>query len=498
MINERKNSAILFVIVLLAVLLRLPGLSWGLPNQMHLWPYNTDESYVFRMFEGMEPAKLNFRPPLYLWGAFYVYTAGVALAVGAKTGILTLVSNRQFYADNPIELAKLYLTVRFITFSFWLISLLLLHRLTKKLYGEFSASFAIAIYSLVPLSVISSTIATPHIAELCFSLATMINAWSLQNDNSLRRYLWIGFFFGLATSTLIDSVVLAVPIVTAHILSKPQGLFCRQNGRLFITFAVGIAIFILINPYLLMPNEATNKSLNFSYAYFFKTSHPSFTNFFNYLSYAVSWPIIAAGLISILSVVRLKNRESIFLVSWLFIYAVVIFLDGPRFMRRHIGLLPPLIIFLSYGVSKLKGKIRLSVAAFLILSAVFPSIAYLDLYKSPDVRTNAREWVDKNIPQGVSIGVFDWHRGPHLNIKRNSVFLITRGEPDTAIKYFIATENEYPSELALSRWPGSKIINRFRRVPMLGPFSWRLENAPEDWLYTAPDIYILRVGTDQK
>jgi len=66
---------------LLALLLRLVGIGWGLPNEGHHWSYHPDEPDIWIYSQSVKPAEGKFTPGFYNYGTFYLTLLSVSTDV---------------------------------------------------------------------------------------------------------------------------------------------------------------------------------------------------------------------------------------------------------------------------------------------------------------------------------------------------------------------------------------------------------------------------------
>ncbi len=77
---DRKRLIVPLVLLLLAVLIRLPGITWGLKDSLHNQSFHPDEELNFRHSREIEPAHLSFiaapqgYPDFYSYGTLYLTT----------------------------------------------------------------------------------------------------------------------------------------------------------------------------------------------------------------------------------------------------------------------------------------------------------------------------------------------------------------------------------------------------------------------------------------
>ncbi len=76
-----------------------------------------------------------------------------------------------------------------------------------------------------------------------------------------------------------------------------------------------------------------------------------------------------------------------------FVFNSLLFVKWTRFM---VPVLPFLVLFIVWGLKKLKIK---SLKYLLIFLLVLPGVLYMKIYLQPDVRIQAMEWINNNLPQ---------------------------------------------------------------------------------------------------
>ncbi len=486
---RRSFGAALLLVVIVAALLRIPALAWGLPDRHHSWPYLSDEAHLVRVFENMRPSQGDWNPRFFIFPSLMVYVGGAALRASAILGAVTLVSDRAFYEAHPEELAKIYLVLRLVALTASLVGIIGIAHLGRMLHGAGSGILAASLLAFSTGHTAISSVATPHVLANLLSIVTVASAWKLSGDPRTWSYVRTGVCLGLAVGTLYDSALMFLPLLAAHLMVRPRRFSpCREDGRLAAAVLAAAVVFLMTTPYL-FAGEDVGRSFAHIRAHV-GSQVPSLFRFAGYLAYAVSSPVAFLAAAAVIAAILRRKRSDLLLLAWILPYSLVILRSGPAFMRREIAIIPPLLLLVAQMLLSLPRRIRIAVAALAVVSAAIPTLAYLDAYRLPDVRSEAQAWVETNVPPGESIAVWDWHLGPHLDVDRNPVSLLTRREGDTAA-WIVATNRELPLEEAVRRWPDARLVKRFRREPRLGPFRYSLDGAPEDWLYPIPDIYIL-------
>ena len=102
-----KDKYWIILIILLGLLLRLPGINWGLPNEDHPNGYHPDEPGILYAISNMDPAKLDFNPNWFVYPTFYIYLVALSLGVSALIGVVSLSPELSFYLQTNANLTML-------------------------------------------------------------------------------------------------------------------------------------------------------------------------------------------------------------------------------------------------------------------------------------------------------------------------------------------------------------------------------------------------------
>ncbi|MCD6407714.1 hypothetical protein J7L87_01525, partial [bacterium] len=77
--------------------------------------FHPDEEIIIKSLSNMNPEKFDFNPHYFVYPAFFIYIVGGVLFLLHLFEVVKLIPDITFYFLNPDEMAKLYLTGRFIT-----------------------------------------------------------------------------------------------------------------------------------------------------------------------------------------------------------------------------------------------------------------------------------------------------------------------------------------------------------------------------------------------
>ncbi len=390
-VSWARNS--IFPLFLLALAVRLVGLSWGLPNATRWYSYHPDESTrqivgaVVSLLQGdFNPHFFNY-PSLSIyatWG-FYQLLAGFGLATDAVSPQYPwpvvrdiIVAGRVFSVGCGALTAPLvFLIARRLGMGKWAI-----------LAGVLAA--------LAPGHVQHSHFATVDVP------ATFLVIWCLYltlRAENWRGLLWAALVAGLAAGTKYNAgLVLIAPILAFFRLEK------RGNSFLATVALTGTALlaFFLSTPYaLLAPREFWGDGLRggesgFAYELLVHPKIGSGEIFQNTgngwiyhltfnLPFVLTWPVIIAALVGVYFAAKKHEFRPILVFAGLFF--VSLGFSQVRYMRYLLPIAPILCLLAAFGASRLpKPKIW---GAVLGLFAAIGSFNVLWPFTQTDPRDQA-------------------------------------------------------------------------------------------------------------
>ncbi len=166
------------------------------------------------------------------------------------------------------------------------------------------------------------------------------------------------------------------------------------------------------------------------------------------------WQIGPLALIGLLGLIFLffwiiKRRERTIMIFIIFFLAYFGYVGSwyTKFIRYMLPILPFLIISGSWLLFQIRNKFKILgnlLIVLFLLSNLFWSLAFFNIYLHPQTRIVASEWIYQNLPQGVKILTEHWDDGLPISINNRhpSEFKIeelTIYEPDNEekINYYV-------------------------------------------------------------
>lgn len=431
----QREYLVLFSIMVLALVLRLVGLSYGLPNL-----YVVDEAQV--VFDGarfhpqifFKPLVFSVYGPLmsYLINFFFIVYGLILFIVGDisnSTDLYFLFETNKTPFFLIARTVSLFLQMITIFFVFWLA--------VKFFKTKTSGLFAALFLSLSVTYLKFARIAEPESLMALICSLSIFFAFRIAKKGKIIDYILLGLSIGLAISTKYNAYLFVLLMPLAHLLySRRYGgwlkkfIFEKKFYLCFIFLVLGIflghpPIWIKIDELISLLFTNPRRLITFIYpSYSYATSalrtgwlgksiqtNPFWIFKAILINEGMFGYLIFAGII--FSFARHKLVDIILLsltVAYLFMISTY------TRIGNDIHYLFPIFPIFSLLVGRLiaeslflaKSKIlQAMVLTLLFYFTIFP-VAKLDIMKAKnlikkDRRTVAREWVEKNIAWGTKI-----------------------------------------------------------------------------------------------
>lgn len=414
----RKSNLILGGILLLGFLLRVWGISFGLP---HL--YHADEPMVVNHALAYGAGDLNphfFKiPPLVSYSLFFCY--GLFYIVGKLSGWFSSVSDFEaFFLSDP---TPFYLIAR-LMFGVFLgtLSVYGLHRLVLQHFSRERALASALILAVCFLHVRDSHYVYADIPLILVMIASFFVFLEIpESEVRLRLHLQAGAWIGLAAAVKYNGAALFIPYVIVSLYTSE-----KKNGILYAIAACFTAfiIFLLLNPYALLDAP------HFMQEILKQSKSQSGMPWLHHLTYSLLGGIgLPAVLLALLGMGRSlvsRDPKRLAFASFVIVYYGILCKAGQPYDRYVLPLLPFLAFFAADTICSLSIQWkRPSLAFLLFLSAFLPnllkSILFDKIMMADDTRTQAKAWVETHLPAGSDVALgWDFY-GPRLSFSRDQI-----------------------------------------------------------------------------
>ncbi len=411
-------SLALIGILLVALVLRVLGLGWGLP-----FIYHPDEpTHVGIVLNIIKTG--DFNPHWFKYPSFRVYASLpvaivyflAAVAKGKFTSVQQMVPAKILAAGSgTTEIASLYYGLRLWMAIFGIAGVGYLYHWARKNTNLRVALLAATFLALSPVHVLVSHWYRPDTVLALFCGAGVFAAVRLYRQDETRMYVISGLLVGLAASVKYNAMALQfLPVLVAHLLAKRNLL----DWRLGLTALVAVLAFLAITPYALLDLPAFLDGFAFEVFHYYVRGHPGGDVTGGYLGnlawyvgklIAYDGPLVLLAAAAPFLAERGRRREALVLASW---PVCVLLLDTSAKVHTVLALVPMyLVLYLLAAMaldrlaSLVGGRWRpgaqrwaflLGAVALLILPVVrtYRTDSY---FLQPDVRTLAKRWLDEHL-----------------------------------------------------------------------------------------------------
>jgi 4-amino-4-deoxy-L-arabinose transferase-like glycosyltransferase len=582
-------------VLLLALFLRVVGLTWGFPHS-----FNVDESHVIYLASQLTQRFAqtgSLDPQASSYGALplYLLALSTALADQALAWLKTLIATP--FDSAPMLYIGRLLAALSSTATVGL-TMALAGRLYPHPADE-AAGRRVALGSGLLLAICLLPVREAHFGTVD-SLLVALMMWTLLLGERLARrgawrdYALTGAAVALAMSVKIGAGLLAAPVLAAH-LAQTRRQFNRPASwgipQLLLCGLVVVGLWLALNPYAVL-NPATYfdldrndsvrtqslvvaGSLPVLYTAQFDGTPRFLYALTNWLRYGFGLPLTALSLAAVgggfwrlwqarrgrPAVVKshaIAPTESerppawfadAYVLTWLLAYTVVAGGAYAKFIRYALPLAPPLCILGGRlladlwagwrpGAPKLSWQTMSGRALALMIAAagLLHTLAYVQIYRPPDVRLQAVSWIQQQAPAGASILVekdeglllhkaeseygltgYNWrvwnpyevdgvtsvrYLAPAVSPGQTAAYLGSLLTTDYVIvgnswaERFTAAAARFPAQAAFYRRlfageTGYRLVKTFRVIPQLGPWAWDDSGAELTFrLFDHPAVFI--------
>ncbi len=401
----------LIFILALAFLIRIAGISYGLP----LWLVDDEPPFVLAALKMLELKTLlpvlhlvDFKTVLYYPPYLaYLYLPFFAALVAGKFLFYKGAVNF-FTAYLLSDLSQFFIIARVINVFLGVISVYLIYKIAKNIFKEEAPALFAAFFVSTSLIHTTLSMVSRHWLSVFFFSALVLFWLSRPDLNFRKKYFLATISAGVGVGFAIINSILILLVAFWYLLYEKNPLLNIFKEKFFYwLYALFLALAAL--PYLLYPGsfgfqaDITAKTA--------KTVLGALTSpIFFAKTIAVSEPLII--IFAVLGLLfAFRNVRNLFWAFFAFIYAYsVIFYLVFRFEPRFfMGLLPLYVILAGYGFWEIQKLLPQKVLSkiFLLLLLIPLSLALRlgQLSLKNDSRTFALKWAEDNIPAGSKIMV---------------------------------------------------------------------------------------------
>jgi 4-amino-4-deoxy-L-arabinose transferase-like glycosyltransferase len=446
-------GVLLVAILVLALALRLKGVSWGLPYSF----VNADESTVVPKAAAAARGHLN--PQFFFYPSFYFYLAGSVYVLAAPVWWLLGRGNLLSLTSLVVDPGPYFLLARLLSVAMGTASVYLVYRLGRVAFGRPAGLLAALFLAVAPLHVAYSHMAVTDVTAVTLSLLALVLlqraagvtaeagadddavAGRLAAEGSAARWLVLGAAAaGLATSTKYNLGVLVLPATAAAVwacraeatrrvaaggraaLVWIRLLVVRVYAPMLLAFVLASPFVVLDAPHFLRDFRRQSQIMDRGWLGFEHVGNGFWYNVTPNLTGAVGVLLVVLGAAGLGWALWRRTRLDLMIAPYVVVYFAYIG-TWKELADRYLLVIVPLLILLGVRLvvelALLRPRARWfalpAAAAVLALAFVPPlldSIAFDRTLSGTDTREVAGRWIASDLPAGSLIAVENY--GPPL------------------------------------------------------------------------------------
>lgn len=400
-------------ILLLALILRVVGIGFGLP---HI--YHQDEPVIVNHAMAIGERGWNphffIIPPFTIYGSFILY--GVLYAAMTALGIVHAKADFGiFFLKDP---TLFYWSARFVFGAlFGCATVWALGRIGTRRWGKYAGLPAAFFLSASLLHAQHGHYIYADIAVAFFTTLLFFKVVETLEAGSFQNFAISGILLGLATSCKYTAAYFTVPIVGLYIARYKGSSLAPANIAKLLTAALcALAIFFIVAPYTL---------INF-FEFFRQMTHQSgsedYQGLWHHLTHSLangtSIPFLILSLWGLWMIRRSDKTAGNTLIAFTFVFYFINTFFGQPFSRYMMPMVPLLCLAAGYGWMQARQRLterQLRILTIVVAVSLLAPTVYADvLFLRKDTRDIAEKWIYEHIPQGSTIVVDNRYHAPHL------------------------------------------------------------------------------------
>ncbi len=227
-------------LVALALVVRLPGFTWGLPDSTHLFSYHPDEYHSLRGLLSLVLAG-DLNPHFFNYGSLYLYLVAAAVMLLHPDAALTPWAEQIATGHAGPLLRTWTLDARLVSLAASLATVYVVYLLALRLQsgGERptlralgGATGSAALVALAPLASLTARYGTVDSTQSLFLCLSLYFCVLLFTRPTWKTVAWAGICAGLAASTKYNGVVVLVaPLLASLLAPAPVAPAAPQRKR---------------------------------------------------------------------------------------------------------------------------------------------------------------------------------------------------------------------------------------------------------------------------
>lgn len=406
-------------VFLVSLLIRLFGIGWGLPNELHNQSYHPDEPIIALASQNMEPARFDFTPGFYNYGTLYLTVLNVAWTVADGYS-----GGRDWSSEEKLWLSvgRAHKAGRLVSAFAGAATVLFVYLILRRRVGEFGSLMGAGALALAPGHVVHSRFQTVDVLAAFLVLVSLYFALKLTEDGDkkfVQIAIWSGVFAGLSAGTKYTGVLALASLLVACAMAQDRQ---KWKAALF-GFASAIGAFLVVTPGAILESSKFFKDFAFEMTHtgtghglVFAATPSGFLYHWSNMFVAMGPVMIVFGAIGLGRACYRKHAWALALMAFAIVYYVLIGRAEVKFMRYVFPLLPVFAIGFGWIVARAHqspAPARRFVVMFFAIMGVggvfgggaMRTATYTGWMVGPDPRDAAAQYVRTNVQGETTVGL---------------------------------------------------------------------------------------------
>jgi len=427
-------GGLLAAVLVLALVLRLKGVSWGLPYSF----VNVDESIVVPKAFGVARGGLN--PQFFYYPSLFFYLVGGVYLLAAPALWAVQQANPLAMGSFVVDQGPYFLLARLVSVAAGTASVYLLYRIGREAFGRPAGLVAALFLAVAPLHVAYSHMAVTDVTATALSLLALLLLLQAARGGGRRRLIAGAVAAGLATSTKYNLGALVLPATIAAAcacggeverrvaaggraaLLWPRLLLARVYAPMLLAFVLGSPFVVLDPGHFLHDFLRQNRIMDRGWLGFENVGNGFWYNLQVNLGGTFGVVLVVLAIAGLGWALWRHTTADLLLAPYALAYFVYISTWKELADRYLLPILPLLLLFavrLCLELVEVRPAARRvaapAVALVLAAAIVAPlagSIAFDRELSGTDTRARAKAWVESNVPAGSVVATENY--GPPL------------------------------------------------------------------------------------
>lgn len=398
-------------IIVLALLIRLPAVTYGLPYHV----FGDEEVNVYGALKMLELRTLLpvfhpdaftilYEPPLlaFVYTALFVPVIGVLWLVHGMPSFTIL-------ADAlTLDPSVLWLAARTFTVLLSLGSLYLLYRIARSLFKNEQVAlwsalfFALSFFETTLASTARHWTATTFFSLLAFFL-------TLKAFESKKWFYLVASGTALGLAFGVGYLVFYAPVIALlvlwHVMKLNKTTVGKVRNFVLLGFAIAVpftltaAFFVAVHPYpffVQVINHVVDPATR---------SIGSFLVYFSRTLWLFETPLVLGSIVGLIALMFTRNKWAVLFFSFFIVVAVPMYLFMQNIERYVMPLIPMLALLSGFGVHVIASSVPPRMRKFALSGIIFIVFGYAGLLYGRyellvmhgDTRVEAKEWLESHI-----------------------------------------------------------------------------------------------------